>query len=71
MNILVFKTNIRYKKQVNAVSRHINTIDGIIRWNVDLDDKDKILRIETTSLSPRVIENTLLQAGYSCEELED
>lgn len=71
MKILVFKTNIRYKKQVNAVTKHMNTIDGIVRWNVDLDDRDKILRIETNSLSPRVIENTLLQAGYSCEELED
>lgn len=71
MNILVFKTNIRYKKQVSAVTKHMNTIDGIIRWNVDLHDKDKILRIETISLSPRVVENTLLQAGYACQELED
>lgn len=71
MNILVFKTNIRYKKQVSAVTQHMNTIDGIIRWNVDLLDKDKILRIETNSLSPRVVETTLLRAGYACQELED
>ena len=71
MKVLVFKTNIRFKKQINALQPHINTIDGITRWNVDLDDKDKILRIETPDLSPRLIEHTLLQAGYFCEELND
>lgn len=70
MNILVFKTNIRYKKQVQTVVTQLNNLEGIIRCNVDLYDKDKILRIETRDLSPRVIEHTLLEAGYFCEELE-
>lgn len=71
MDILVFKANIRYKKQISAVSRHMNNLEGIIRWNVDFDDKDNILRIEARDLSPRTVEYTLLQAGYVCEELED
>lgn len=71
MEILVFKTNIRHKKHVSDLTRHMSTIEGIIRWNVDLDDKDKILRVEARDLSPRVVEHTLLQAGYVCEELED
>jgi copper chaperone len=71
MKVLVFKTNIRFKKQIIAIQPHISTIDGITKWNVDLDDKDKILRIETRDLSPRIIEHTLLQAGYFCEELND
>lgn len=71
MEILVFKTNIRFKKQIHAISPYINDIGGIQRWNVDLDDEDKILRIEARDLSPRVIEHTLLQAGYFCEELPD
>jgi len=71
MEILVFKTNIRYKKQVSAVTGHMNNIDGVIRWNVDLNDSDKILRVEARGVSPGVVEHILLQAGYVCKELED
>jgi hypothetical protein len=71
MNILVFKTNIRHKKQVSDITRHISNIEGVVRCNVDLDDRDKILRVEARDLSPRVVEHTLLQAGYVCEELKD
>ena len=46
MEVLVFKTNLRFKKQINAVTPHINNLQGVARWNVDLDDSDKILRIE-------------------------
>lgn len=69
MEVLVFKTNLRFKKQITAVTPHINTLQGITRWNVDLYDKDKILRIESIDLSPRTVETTLQHAGYFCEEL--
>ena len=69
MEILVFKTNIRYKKQILSVAKHLDTIADIRKWNFDLHDKDKILRIEARELSPRAIEQTLHHAGYFCEEL--
>lgn len=47
-------------------------IRGIHRWNVDMHDIDNILRIEADpSLSPRIIENTLQNGGWLCEELTD
>ena len=70
MEVLVFKTNLRFKKQINAVTPHINNLHGITRWNVDLDDIDRVLRIESDNLSPRKVEVTLQQAGYFCEELQ-
>jgi hypothetical protein len=70
MEVLVFKTNLRFKKQINAVTPHINNLHGVTRWNVDLYDKDKVLRIESQDLSPRKVETTLQQAGYFCEELQ-
>jgi copper chaperone len=71
MEVLVFKTNLRFKKQVNTVTNHLNNLEGISRWNVDLLDKDKILRIEARDLSPREVEQTLQQAGFYCKELDD
>ena len=70
MEILVFKTDIRFKKQLNQVKPHLGNIDGILRWNIDLQDRDKILRIESHNLSPRMIEERLQKAGYYCCELE-
>ena len=48
-DIFVFKTNIKHKKQVNAVRRHIESEPQVIKWNVDLHDIDKILRIESVA----------------------
>lgn len=69
MEVLVFKTNLRYKKQVNALKQYMNNLQGILRWNVDLYDNDKILRIESQDLCPRKVEDTLKDAGFYCEEL--
>ena len=71
MEVLIFKTNIRYKKQINAIEQHIANQPGIIKWNVDLKDVDKVLRIETLYLHPAKIEGLVKKAGYNCEELKD
>jgi copper chaperone len=71
MNILVFKTNIRYKKNLNEIVSYLNTTETILRWNVDFHDKDKILRIEANDLHPQSVERVLQSAGCYCEELED
>lgn len=70
MEILVFKTNIRYRKNIHHVGAYLAQLKGIVRWNVDFHDKDRVLRIEAKDLSPRIVENALSHAGYACEELE-
>jgi copper chaperone len=70
MDILVFKTNLRYKKNISEAVSHIEKIPGIRRWNVDLKDRDKVLRIESNNLAPQVVEETLTNIGYYCKELE-
>jgi hypothetical protein len=59
MEILVFKTNLRYKKNVTQVMPRLNELKGVIKWNVDFHDKDKILRIVGDDLSPKLVEHTL------------
>ncbi len=71
MNILVFRTNIKYKRHISHLSPHLDTMTGIKKWNVDLKDKDRILRIEAQGVIPLTIERVLEQAGYFCKELED
>lgn len=72
MEILVFKTDIIDRRQVNMIELQLNKIRGIIRWNVDLHDRDSILRVVSDdNLSPRLIEQHMLEAGHYCAELED
>jgi hypothetical protein len=71
MEILVFKTDIADTRQVNGIIPHLEQLEGIVRWNVDLDDCDKILRVVSRNVSPRIIEQHLAQAGHYCCELED
>jgi hypothetical protein len=71
MEILVFKTDIIDKRQVNLLEPRLNKLKGIIRWNVDLHDRDKILRVVSDNISPRRIEQQMMEAGHYCAELED
>lgn len=71
MDILVFKTNLENPELINRAGPLLQNIHGIRRWNVDMNDCDNVLRIESTELSPRSVENILQNAGYYCEELQD
>ena len=71
MNILIFKTNIRLKKDLGVISPLLSTDESIVQWNVDRDDTDKILRIVSTANNPVGIIKTINEAGYYCEELPD
>jgi hypothetical protein len=71
MEILVFKTNIKYKKNISSIKPHLSGIENIHSWNVDLEDCDKILWIEAMNIHPSSIEKLLHNAGYYCEELKD
>ncbi len=69
MEILVFKTNLSSLKSVNKIKIPLNETKGIIQWNVDLADRDKILRIKAESISSSHIVNLICTSGFECEEL--
>jgi hypothetical protein len=71
MQVLVLKTNIRYKKHLKEVAPLLNGQHNILRWNVDLQDRDKVLRIEAAALAINDVIQLIQQAGFYCEELAD
>ena len=71
MNILIFKTNIRFKKDLGIIEPFLAACKSIVRWTVDRDDTDRILRVVSTSADTRGIIKTINEAGYYCEELPD
>ena len=67
--IFVFKTSVKNKTEVRFLGSYLNTLLQEARWNFDLDDCDKILRIEShAEITDATIK--LLQAkGFECVEL--
>ncbi len=70
MEVLVFVTNIEKPEQVSRVKPLLTAVDTINVWSFDLEDCDKILRIEASGISPRYIETLLNTAGFECRELD-
>jgi len=48
----------------------LTSFPKIRQWNFDLDDCDKVLRVEATGLNPGSVEQLLLAAGFDCRELD-
>ena len=71
VHILVFKTNIRHKKDVKTVGLLLNPSILINRWTIDLEECDKVLRIESPVNDYQKIIALIQHAGYCCEELVD
>ncbi|HEY8929337.1 MAG TPA: hypothetical protein VIM55_09110 [Mucilaginibacter sp.] len=70
MEVLVFKTNVTSRKKVSMVAPLLTSFPKIRQWNFDLDDCDKVLRVEATGLNPGSVEQLLLAAGFDCRELD-
>jgi hypothetical protein len=68
--IFVFKTSVKSKKQIKAFKPQIDNILPKVKWNFDLDDCDKILRIESEENVVCEIQKLLNIHHFYCEELD-
>lgn len=69
-DIFVFKTTLQESIDIKVVTPFMDAKKGIERWNVDLEDCDKVLRVESNGLVAEEIVHILEAQGYSCEELD-
>ena len=67
MNTLKFKTNVKCGGCIATVTPHLNQVKGIVSWNVDTNNPDKILSVETENVTPDEITTILNGAGYQAE----
>ncbi len=49
MELLIFRTDIKSKKKVKYLKPIFKKYTDILRWTVDLEDIDNVLRIEATA----------------------
>jgi len=69
VNVLVFKTDMVCASCKQTVALASQSFGTAIRWTVDLDDCDKILRVETVKVTATAIVQAMHKAGFACEEL--
>lgn len=68
-NTLKFKTNINCMGCVAKVTPTLNEISEIENWEVDVQNKDKVLTIETQSLNQNEIVAAVEKAGFKIEKI--
>lgn len=68
--ILVFRSNIDNHRKAALACRVLGKIEGVYHVNVDLEDWEKVLRVECDPIiQVRKIEEQISQLGFECSEL--
>jgi hypothetical protein len=66
----VFKTNVRHKKQAKTLQGVLAKQFPLFRINFDLEDCDKILRVEGENIQQEKIACLVIENGFRCDILE-
>ena len=69
MNRYQFKTNINCGGCVAAITPHLNANNEIKHWEVDTNNPNKILTVDTEDLTEDTIKEIVQKAGYKAEKL--
>ena len=68
METIKFKTNIKCSGCIATVTPFLDTDKNIENWQVDLENADRILTVQTEGSAGEVSE-LLKKAGYSAQEI--
>ena len=69
-NIYIFRTNIQTEFDKMRIKNVLDASQKVLKWNIDMDDTDRVLRIVSDSLRPEQIISLLDYVGFECTELE-
>ena len=68
MKVLTFTSNIACNGCVSKVKPYLDVLEGLTKWQVDIENPQKILTVETDELSTEQIQEAVAKAGYRLEE---
>lgn len=66
---LQFRTNINCGGCVASVKPHLDNAEGICHWDVDTDNKDKILSVHSEGITTAQVLEIVEKAGFKAEPL--
>lgn len=68
---LRFKTNIMCGSCIASVKPVLDAAKGVENWEVDTNNKDKILTVSTSDLNADEVVDIVKDAGYKAEVIND
>ena len=68
MKVLTFTSNIACNGCVSKVKPYLDELEGLTKWQGDIENPQKILTVETDELSTEQIQEAVAKAGYRLEE---
>ena len=71
MKILTFTSNIACNGCLSKVKPFLDELEGFIKWEVDIENPQKILSVYTNELSADQIHEAVIKAGYQLEDLQN
>lgn len=70
-NLFIFGTNIKTERDKQIITDILNANKEIQQWNIDLEDIDSVLRIETQSLNAQQLIKIISEQNFKCAELSE
>lgn len=70
-NLFIFGTNIKTERDRKIITELLNSNKEIQHWNIDLEDIDSVLRIETQTLNAVQIIKIITEQNFKCAELSE
>ncbi|WP_437918882.1 heavy-metal-associated domain-containing protein [Sphingobacterium sp. LRF_L2] len=67
---LQFKTNINCGNCIAKVKPHLDKLEGILDWNVDTENQDKILTVQSENVTKEDVINAIKKTGFIAEPLD-
>ncbi|MEP0987127.1 cation transporter [Ekhidna sp.] len=68
METIKFKTNINCGGCLKSVTPHLNELDSIESWKVDIENPDKILEVRLEGDQKEVVK-AVTEAGFEIEKV--
>ncbi len=65
----ILKTSLATSQDLLQLSRFLDCVSPTVDWYVDLEDCDKVLRVESNELDMEEIIEIVQYAGFEAEEL--
>lgn len=70
MELLIFQTDIKSRNKVKSIEPILNNHSDILKWTIDLEDIDNVLRIEaTTNLLEEEVIDLIKDKGFYIQTL--
>lgn len=68
-NVLTFKTSINCGSCIKAVTPFLSDVEGINQWEVDTNNPDKILTVQSAGATADEVLAAVQKAGFSATAL--